>query len=552
MKNSKKFALYLLCLTAVVLAAAVQGFGQTKFYTTANPIPNKYIVVLNKDLYNDESKLAVSDAAQDLASTYNGQVDLIYESALKGFSVEMSEEDAIALSDDSQVEYVTEDNTMYASDTQTNAPWNLDRIDQRDRPLNTTYTYSANGTGVGAYILDTGIYRLHSEFGGLTNSRVGLGPDFVGGNGADCNGHGTHVAGTVGGATYGVAKNVFIISVRVLGCDGSGSTSGIVGGIDWVRANHGTKAVANLSLGGPVNQALDDAVRNLINSGVITVVAAGNENADALTKSPARVKQAITVGASDINDARASFSNFGNAVDVFAPGVNVTSAWLNNGFNTISGTSMAAPHVTGVVAQYLQNSFNPTQKTVQDVLITNGSWLKIANPGSQSPNIFLYSASFNYGDTLKPFLRYWYAAGTDHFYTNSWDEIGAGNGQWQISAVDGYFYTTQISGTIPLYRYWNSSTVDHFYTTNFNELGNGGGGYVYDRIIGYVYSSQPTGGLPLYRYWSPTLTNHFYTTNFSELGYGGGTYTYDGIPGYLVQYSIKRLVRECAHSRTNF
>lgn len=537
MNVSKKIKFYGLFLMFFILAMTSQGFGQIKFFTTENPIPNKYIVVLNEDPFNNDPKLAVNDSAQELASAYNGQAELIYESAIKGFSVAMSEEDAIALSEDPQVAYVTEDNEVYLTDTQFNAPWNLDRIDQRDLPLSTTYNYNANGAGVAAYIIDSGINRGHAEFGGL-GGRAVVGADFVGGNGTDCNGHGTHVAGTVGGSTYGVAKGVLIVAVRVFGCSGTSANSTIIAGIDWVRANHGARSVANMSLGGGANPATDDAVRSLIASGVTCVIAAGNDNADANNTSPARVRQAITVGATDINDSRASFSNFGTAVDIFAPGVNVTSAWWDGGYNTISGTSMAAPHVTGVVAQYLQlnSTFSmPTPKTIQDALVSSASWNKVSNRGSGSPNTFLYNASFVNVDNLKPLLRYWSASSTDHYYVETWDDLGAGKYGYIVERIEGYLSPVQSSGTIPLHRYWSSSRNDHLYTTNFSELGNGAYGYVYEGITGYVYSSQQSGTLPLYRYWNPTNTDHFYTTNFSELGNGALGYTYEGISGYLVQ-----------------
>jgi subtilisin family serine protease len=509
--------------------------GKPNFFSAGNPIPNKYIVVLDKNMFNDSSKLKVDPTAESLANTYNGVIGFIYNNAIKGFSVEMSEEDATALSQDIQVEYISEDNEMYLSDIQPNAPWNLDRIDQRDLPLNTTYNYNTAGLGVVAYIIDSGINRNHSEFGG-PNGRATIGADFVGGVGEDCNGHGTHVAGSVGGSTYGVAKEVTIIAVRVFGCSGSSPSSTIIAGIDWVRANHVSKSVANMSLGGGVNQATDDAVRNLIASGVTSVVAAGNDNADANNTSPARVKQAITVGAIDINDNRASFSNFGNAVDLFAPGVNVTSAWRDGGFNVLSGTSMATPHVTGVVAQYLQTSLViPTPSAVQNTILANASWNKVINRGGGSPNTLLYNANFNYGETIKPLYRYWSNSVTDHFYTGVWSEIGAGSDGWGIERVEGYLFQNQQFGTVPLYRYWSIASTDHLYTANFAELGNGANGFVSEGIVGYLYPAPQAGRIPLYRYWNPSIGDHFYTTDFSELGSGSNGWAYEGITGYLLQ-----------------
>ena len=238
------------------------------------------------------------------------------------------------------------------------ATWGIDRIDQTNLPLNKTYSYTSNGSGVKAYVIDTGINTTHVEFAG----RIGKGANFVGDRRGveDCNGHGTHVSGTIGGTTYGVAKAVTLIPVRVLNCQGSGTTTGVVNGIDWVAKNNSGSAVANLSLGGGISTAIDAAINGLINKGVTVVVAAGNSGADACGSSPARVPAAITVGASDSSDKQASFSNYGSCVDLYAPGVGITSSWIKSttATNSISGTSMASPHVAGVVARYLQA--NPT------------------------------------------------------------------------------------------------------------------------------------------------------------------------------------------------
>lgn len=532
----KKFILHLLCAMFVMFTVSEQGFGQARVLKTDNPIPNKYIVVLNKDTFNDVSKLPVRPTAQNLVGKHRGRLGFVYEKAIKGFSVELSKEAAIALSQNPLVEYVTEDSEVYLSDTQYDAPWNLDRIDQRDLSLNTTYIYNNNGSGATVYIIDSGINRFHSEFGGLS-TRAFIGADFVGGNGADCTGHGTHVAGIAGGSTYGVAKGVTIVAVRVFGCSTTSPSSTIIAGIDWVRDNHASKAVANMSFGGSANQAMDDAVIDLINSGVTAVVAAGNDNADANNTSPARVREAITVGATDINDSRASFSNYGSAVDIFAPGVDINSAWWDGGLSVQSGTSMAAPHVTGAVAQYIisQGLTIPTPSTVQDVIVANASWNKLSNIGSNSPNTLLYNASFYYGDTIRPLYRYWSATANDHYYINTWSDLGAGRLGYAVYKIEGYVYPTQVSGTVPLHQYWNSSTTSHFYTTNFSELGNGAYGYGYYGVSGYVYSTQQTGTVALHRYWNSSINSHFYTTDFSELGNGANGYVYIKIEGYIFQ-----------------
>src|SRR5215813_9284608 len=278
----------------------------------------------------------------------------VYGYAINGFSAQMSEEQALNLSRDPRVRFVEEDSIVEASVTQNNPPWGLDRIGQRDLPLNHAYSYTNTGSGVNVYIIDTGIRRTHTQFGGRASASFDAVGD--GQNTNDCNGHGTHVSGTVGGSTYGVAKSVRLFAVRVLGCNGSGTNSGVIAGVDWVTANHISPAVANMSLGGGVSTALDTAVRNSIASGVTYSIAAGNSNTDASSSSPARVAEAITVGATTMTDARSSFSNFGSVVDIFAPGSSILSSFntSDTATNTISGTSMATPHVAGVVARYLQ------------------------------------------------------------------------------------------------------------------------------------------------------------------------------------------------------
>jgi subtilisin family serine protease len=281
---------------------------------------------------------------------------------------------------------------MTADVTQNNPPWGLDRIDQRNRPLSGTYTYNFTGSGVRVYVIDTGIRTTHTQFGGRASNVF----DALGGTGADCNGHGTHVSGTVGGSTYGVAKSALLRGVRVLDCNGSGSTSGVISGVDWVTANHISPAVANMSLGGGVSSALDTAVNNLSNSGVPIAVAAGNSNANACNSSPARAANAITVGSTTSTDARSSFSNFGTCVDLFAPGSGILSAWFssNTATATLSGTSMASPHVAGVAALYKQANPSASSTTVRNAIVNSATTNVITNVGTGSPNRLLYSLFF--------------------------------------------------------------------------------------------------------------------------------------------------------------
>jgi subtilisin family serine protease len=279
---------------------------------------------------------------------------------------------------------VERDRVVHALDTEQNAPWGLDRIDQRALPLSHTYTFTRNGAGVRAYIIDTGIRFTHQDFGGRARS----GFDAIdGGSADDCNGHGTHVSSTLGGSTFGVAKGVSLVAVRVLDCNGSGALSGVISGLDWAVGDHaaGQPAVANMSLGGGASSSLDAAVNRLISDGVTVAVAAGNSNADACGSSPSRVAAAFTVAASDINDALASFSNRGRCVDIIAPGVNITAAWLDSdtATNTISGTSMATPHAAGAAAKFLQANPSAAPATVTAALVNAST--KGAISGTAAP-----------------------------------------------------------------------------------------------------------------------------------------------------------------------
>jgi subtilisin family serine protease len=312
----------------------------------ASGAPQDFIVVLK------DSVTRAAPVAAEHSQRFGGEVRFVYEHALKGYAGSFSEGQLGALLADARVASVERDGEMTASTTQSNATWGIDRIDQRPLPLTGTFTYTNTGAGVTAYIIDTGIRFGHGEFG----VRAINGFDSVdGGTADDCHGHGTHVAGTVGGATYGVAKDVMLVAVRVLNCSGSGTTAGVIAGVDWVTGNHTTQpAVANMSLGGSRSKSLDTAVRNSIADGVSYAIAAGNSNRNACNFSPARVAEAMTIGATDQTDKRASFSNLGDCVDWFAPGVSITSAWSTSNLatNTISGTSMATPHTAGVAALY--------------------------------------------------------------------------------------------------------------------------------------------------------------------------------------------------------
>ncbi|HXF64414.1 MAG TPA: S8 family serine peptidase, partial [Caldilineaceae bacterium] len=377
----------------LVPGAATSGATAPVFHV--QPVPNQYIVVFNEVAVESAQAAGVStaDAAQALVAQHGGELLYTYDAAIHGFAAALPAEALAAIQADPRVAFVEQDQVISIAVTQTNPVWGLDRIDQAALPLNQSYVYNTDGAGVHVYVVDTGVRATHTEFEG----RIGAGFTAVlDGQGTnDCNGHGTHVAGTVGGKLVGVAKKVILHPVRVLNCQGSGTVSQVVAGVDWVTANHIDPAVANLSLGGGASTALDNAVRNAIAAGVTFAVAAGNENKDACSTSPARVSQALTVGASTSSDGRASFSNYGTCVDLFAPGSSVTSASRSSDttYATYSGTSMASPHVAGAAALYL--AANPTAKPadVAAALVNHATQNKLsgATLGSGSPNRLLYT-----------------------------------------------------------------------------------------------------------------------------------------------------------------
>jgi aqualysin 1 len=390
-RSNRSFLRLALCATAAlwtITASAQQGDpGSARPFARSERIADEYIVVFKDHVTNPRA-----EAANAVASA-GGQVHFTYTAAIKGFSATLPAPALAALRNNPNVDYIEQDQTVSLSADEGSATWGIDRVDQHDLPLNQTYHYDNTGAGVNAFIIDTGILSTHVEFGGRVLTAQGF-TSVLDGNGTnDCNGHGTHVSGTVGGAVYGIAKDVKLIPVRVLNCRGSGSWSGVIAGIDFAANSNLRPAVANMSLGGGFSSSVNAAVAGAVRSGVTMAVAAGNDGANACNYSPASEPSAITVGATTTSDARASYSNFGTCVDIFAPGSGITSAWKtsNTAVNTISGTSMATPHVTGTAALLAQANAGASPATIASMLTGNATTNKVTSAGTGSPNRLLYT-----------------------------------------------------------------------------------------------------------------------------------------------------------------
>lgn len=451
------------------VAQSDTSYSKLRGMQSESRIPNEYIVVLKQDIVSEtmsggassSAKDAVQSKAQELSQRFGGDVLNIYAHALTGYALKNIDESQLKLlSNDPAVAYIQANQVFRANITQYTNYWGIDRIDQTDLPLNTSYTYEKDGSGVNAYVFDTGIRRTHASFSG----RVGTGYSSINdGRGTnDCNGHGTHVAGTIGSTTFGVAKNVSLHPVRVLDCFGNGSTTSILAGINWLVSNHTKPAVANLSLGGPADSTVDQAIINLISSGVTVVVAAGNDNQNACNVSPARAPFVLAVGASTRHDRKASFSNYGACIDLFAPGEGITSTWYasDTSIQVLDGTSMAAPHVAGVAAMYLQDHQTANHHTVAAKIRQEVTPYRLSQTGQNSPNRLLNMTFLLSGPTPPPPLQ----AHLSCYYE--------GPGDLFSCTANG------LQGTPPYQYQWNGATSSNFRNATYKSCPNGNTAFV--------------------------------------------------------------------------
>ncbi|MBB5934296.1 S8 family peptidase [Streptomyces zagrosensis] len=402
-KNSTGRKRLLVTIATMALAAAATSWAPSaSAKTEPSPAPGKLLTVPSKDQVKGRYIVSMSDkaasvsttSAQKLAGKYGGQAHRAYNHALRGFSAKMSEAEAAKLAADPQVKYVAPVQIGHSSETQTNPTWGLDRIDQKTKSLDGKYTYNTTASNVTAYIVDSGIRMSHQDFGGRAKS----GYDFVDNdsNASDCLGHGTHVAGTVGGTKYGVAKGAKLVSVRILDCNDSSSTELALNGIEWVTEHAAKPAVANFSLQfGNSDTVVENAIKESIASGVTWSLSGNNFNSDACQSSPAKVPEAITVGNTTKDDARRSDSNYGSCLDIWAPGTDIvsTSHQSDTGTRTMSGTSMSAPHVAGAAALYLADHPSATPKQTRDALVAQATTVTIGDAKPGSPNKLLNTNS---------------------------------------------------------------------------------------------------------------------------------------------------------------
>lgn|GEM_PF-3067334 len=538
-----------LLLLVSALAYGQPGASQGKFRRVEKAIPDSYIVVFKDSVPGSQ----VAAVAEDLLRPHGGQPTFIYEHALKGFAVHLPEAAAVALSKNPQVAYVEEETmnklAQFGPTQQQLNPgpgvfFGLDRIDQRTLPLNNIYSYFNEGRGVVAYILDSGLGFPSAEFNDpfvVNGYRAFVAYDTFGGQGFDNVGHGTSVAGIIGGRTYGVAKGVALRAVKVCSTLDNCPTSNVIAGLNWVVANGARPAVVNMSLGGgPGSDALDTAVRNTMAAGVLTVMAAGNQSSDAALFSPSRVAEALTVGATLNDDTRANYSNYGGVVDVYAPGGDrdlgqaIPTIGADASVVGFDGTSAAAPHVTGVAALYLNANPNMSAYVLGGEIKKAATFNQVTNLPYPMPDNLLYcllTQPVGHGDGTIPAYRYYNGQIGDHFYTTNFNELGPRKNGWEFEWIGFYIYATQQPGTVPLYQYYSGQITDHFYTTTPGSYYT----YTFEKIAGYVFPDNGFGRVPLYRYYNSQVGDHFYTTNFDELGNGREGWVLENIECYVYQ-----------------
>ena len=502
----------LLFAVFLMLSLAVNAGELKAASNRASVITDQYIVVFKDAAVQQESgrlKNALKTEKADAGVVVNSLIDSLtsrhkakatkkFKKAIKGGVFQMSKAEAVAMADSPDVAFIEPDTIIRKSATQRNPTWGLDRIDQSSLPLNSSYTYGTTASNVNVYIIDTGIDMDHPEFGGRASS----GWDFVDddSNANDCDGHGTHVAGTVAGTTWGVAKSAKLIGVRVLDCKGSGSNSDVIAGIDWVAENHKSPAVANMSLGGSASSALDLASKALVDAGVTLAVAAGNDNSNACNESPARAPSAITVASSTNNDARSSFSNYGSCVDLFAPGSNITSAQNGGTSEVMSGTSMASPHVAGVAALYLAVNANASPDVVTKAILAMAVNNVISNANG-SPNKLLqsqlvagYALNVNNGSGSGS-----YAAGAKVTISANAPSSGQTFDKWVVNsgspsianAAASSTTLTMPAGAVTVSAMYKGTTTTK-YTLTVNS-GSGGGSYTAGTKVA-ISANAPTSG----------------------------------------------------------
>jgi subtilisin family serine protease len=507
-------AAFAVLATAFMFSPPIAAAAPTGEVRSAGPdaIAGSYIVVLKPAAV---SASATETTVSSLTARFGGQVSAVWQSALRGFALRAGAETAARIAADPRVAYVQQDVAIRLDAVQAPTPsWGLDRIDQRSQPLSNSYTFNTAAPNVNAYIIDSGIRTTHADFGGRAIFAVNTTGD---GANTDCFGHGTHVAGTVGGAAFGVAKGVRLFAVKVFDCFGNGSAATVISGVNWVAQNAVRPAVANMSLSGAAFQPLDDAVQGAINAGVTVAVASGNNTADACGFSPARLPAALTANASNVSDRRSGFSNFGGCTDLFAPGENIISDWFTSdtAAAALSGTSMASPHVAGAAALILSASPAATPAQVHAAIIANATPNVIVDAGPGSPNRLLFTVTGNPPPGVATLFRFF--NGADHITAPS---TPPGYG---IEGPLGRMLTNQIPGTHPIFQCRIGG--DFFTSTTANCEGQ-----VVIGLTGFLYDTPPfQPNTPLRRCHITGNGEHFDSITANCEGQ-----TVEGIIGYLI------------------